>query len=70
MPETVFEMTLILIHGIAQKKKEKTDQQVIDFVYDNLDIKTDNIDIDRSHKIGRYDKVKKKATPIIVKFTR
>ena len=60
----------ILIHGIAENKEENTDQQAIDFIKDNLDIKIDEIDIDRSHKIGRYDKSKKKARLIIVKFAK
>ena len=60
----------VLIHGIAENKEENTDQQAIDFINDNLDIKIDKIDIDRSHRIGRYDKAKKKARPIIVKFAR
>ena len=51
----------ILIHGIAENKEENTDQEAIDFINDNLDIKIDQIDIDKS---------KKKARPIIVKFTR
>ena len=60
----------ILIHGIAENKEENTDQQAIDFINENLDIKIDEIDIDRSHRIGRYDKTKKKVRPIIVKFAR
>ena len=60
----------ILIHGIAENKEENTDQQAIDFINENLDIKIDEIDIDRSHRIGRYDKTKKKPRPIIVKFVR
>ena len=42
----------ILIHEIAENKEENTDQQVVDFINDNLDIKIDEIDIDRSHRIG------------------
>ena len=60
----------ILIHGIAENKEENTDQQAIDFINENLDIKIDEIDIDRFHRIGRYDKTKKLARPIIVKFPR
>ena len=60
----------ILIHGIAENKEENTDQQAIDFINENLDIKIDEIDIDRSHRIGHYDKTKKKARPIIIKFAR
>ena len=61
---------MILIHGIAENKESNTDQQALDFINDNLNIKIDKIDIDRSHKIGRYDKAKKKAKPITAKFAR
>ena len=60
----------VLIHGIAENKEENTDQQAIHFIHDNLDIKIDKIDIDRSHRIGRYNKAKKIGRPIIVKFAR
>ena len=60
----------LLIHGIAENEEENTDQQAIDFINDNLDIKIAEIDIDRSLRIGRYGKAKKKARPIIVKFVR
>ena len=59
-----------MIHVIAENKEENTDQQTIDLINDNLDIKIDNIDIDRSHRMGCYDKTKKKARPIIVKFAK
>ena len=55
----------ILIYGITENKDEDTDQQAMDFINDNLDIKIDQIDIDRSQRIGRYDKTKKKASLII-----
>ena len=54
----------ILIHGIAENKEENTDQQTIDFINENLDIKIDEIDIDRFDRIGRSDKTKKKARPV------
>ena len=60
----------VLTHGIAENKEESLDQQAIDFINENLDIKIDEIDIDKSHRIGRYDRRKKKARPIIVKFAR
>ena len=60
----------ILIHGITENKEENIDQQAIDFINENLNIKIDDIDIDRFHRIGRYDKTKTKARPIIVKFAR
>ena len=54
-----------MIHGITENKEENTEQQAIDFINDNLDIKIDKINIECG-----YDKVKKKARPIIVKFAR
>ena len=66
--EQYFKRNCILIHGIAENKEGNTDQQAIDFINDNLGIKLNKIDMDRSHRIGRYDKVKNKARPIIVKF--
>ena len=54
---------------MTENKEENTDQQAID-INDNLDIKIDDIDVDRSHKIQRYDKAKEKARSVIVKFAR
>ena len=68
--EQYFRQNCIMIHGIAGNKEENTDQKAIDFINDNLDIKIDEIDIDRSHRIGRYDNAKKKARPIIAKLAR
>ena len=68
--EQYFRQNCILIHGIADNKEENTGQQAIAFINENLDIKIDETDIDRSHRIGRYDETKKKARPIIVKFAR
>ena len=62
----------ILIQGLLKKRKthkeENTDQQAIDLTNDNLHIKINETDIDRSHRIGRCDKAKKKERPIIGKF--
>ena len=60
----------ILIHGIAENKEKNTDQQAIDFINDNLEIKINNTNFDRFQRIGCYDKAKKKARPIAVKFAR
>ena len=60
----------ILIRGITENKEGNTDQQAVDFINDNLDIKIDEIDIGRSYRIGHYDKANKKTRPIIVKFAR
>ena len=61
MSGTVFET-------IAKSKEENTDQKAIDFMNDGIDFKTDDSYIDRSHRVGLYDKTKKKAKPIAVKF--
>ena len=54
----------ILIHGTLENKEENTDQQAIDFINDNLDIRIGEIGIDRSHSIGRYEKARKEVRPI------
>ena len=59
-----------MIPEITKNKEENKDQQAIYFINENLDIKTDETDIDRSHRIGRYGKKKKKARSIIVKFPK
>ena len=56
--------------GSAENKEKDTYQQTIDLINDNLDIKIGDIDIDRSHRVGRYDKVNQKARSIIVTFSR
>ena len=38
----------ILIHMIARDNEENTNQQKTVFINDNLDIKIDNIDLDKS----------------------
>ena len=55
----------MLIHGIVENKEDNTDQQATNFINDNSDIKIDEIGIDRSLRIGSYDKGKKKARPVI-----
>ena len=68
--EQYYRRNYIVIHGIAENKEESTNQQAIDFINVILDIKIDEIDIDRSRRIRHYDKTKKNAIPIIVKFAR
>ena len=36
---------ILLIHGIAENKEKNTDQQAVDFIYDNLDIKINGIEL-------------------------
>ena len=59
-----------MTHGIAENKQGNANEQAIGFINYNLDIKIDKTDIDRSHRIGHYDKAKKKAWNTIVKFPR
>ena len=45
---------------IAENKEEKSDQLAVDFIIDNLDIKTDDINIDRYNARGKVFRVKQK----------
>ena len=45
---------------IAENKEEKIDQLAVDFIIDNLDIKTDDINIDRYNARGNVFRVKQK----------
>lgn len=42
----------------------------IDFIKDNIDIKINNIDIDKSQRIQCYDKAKKIERLNIIKFVK
>ena len=56
----------MVIYGIIENKEENTVQKATDFINDNLEIKIDNIDVDRSYWIGHYDKTKRKARAITI----
>ena len=46
-----------MIHGIAEKKEENVDKQVIDFINGNLDIEIDDIILkDRGKEVTRERK--------------
>ena len=45
---------------IAENKEEKIDQLAVDFIIDNLDIKMDDINIDRCNARGKVFRVKQK----------
>lgn len=60
----------LLVHGIEENNNENTDDLVVQFINEKLDLDVTENDIDRSHRIGRYDKNKKKVRPIIIKFAR
>ena len=59
------------LHGIPECKGEVTDDGAVKTIFENIN---DNIitvdDINRSHRIGKYDPQKKKPRPMIVKFAR
>ena len=61
----------ILLHGIPESKGEVTDDVAVKTICENMN---DNIitvdDINRSHRIGKYDRQKKNPRPVIVKFAR
>ena len=61
----------ILLHGIPECKGEVIDDAAVKKICQNIN---DNIttvdDIDRSHRIGKYDPLKKNSRPVIMKFAR
>ena len=60
----------MLIHGIEETDKEKTDQLVLDVINKDMDIHLPISAIERTHRIGTPKQKKKKSRPIIVKFVR
>lgn len=56
----------LIIHGIAEKDEERTDTLVRKLCSEKLDVKLEENDIDRSHRLGAK---KGKVRGIIVKFT-
>ena len=61
----------ILLHGIPEYNGEVTDDVAVKTICENIN---DNIvtadDIDRSHRNGKYETMKKNSRPVIVKFAR
>ena len=60
----------MLIHGIEETDKEKTDQLVLDVINKDMDIDLPISAIEPTHRIGTPKQKKKKSRPIIVKFVR
>ena len=67
----------LLIHGVEEERGEKTDDKVLEIVNKQLGTELTLVDIERSHRIGKFDSSSKKRTtrsnkkktrPIIVKF--
>ena len=59
----------ILLHGVKESENEDTDTVVTETLNELLLEKLTDIDIDRSHRIGRLKKGKQ-SRPIIIKFAR
>ena len=57
----------LLIHGIKEEENENTDDLVIQTIKEDLHEDITQLDLDRSHRIGKASPGK--ARPIIVKFT-
>ena len=58
----------LLIHGIDEEKNEDCEQRVRNLLENNLGIDPKNIEIERSHRLGKYQKEKKR--PIVTKFLK
>lgn len=58
----------LLIHGIDENKNEECEETVRNFLETKLGIDTKCVEIERSHRIGKYQKEKKR--PIVTKFLR
>ena len=59
----------ILLHGVKGSENEDTDTVVTETLNKLLQEKLTDIDVDRSHRIGRLKKGKQ-SRPIIIKFAR
>ena len=59
----------ILLHGVKENENEDTDTVETETLNELLQEKLTDIDIDRSHRIGRLKKGKQ-TRPIIIKFAR
>ena len=56
----------LVVSGIAEKRGEDTDEIIQTFAAEKLGIELEDMDIDRSHRLGK--KQVGKPRPIIVKF--
>ena len=60
----------MLIHELTETKTEDTDEMVLDVINSKLDFKMSQINIDRSHRLGKRKDPRQKPQTITVKFTR
>ena len=69
-PEQYSRRNCLLVHGIAEEKKEITDEVIINTINETLDLDITLRDLQRTHRIGKPKKAGGKTRPIIVKFVR
>ena len=60
----------LLLHGIPENKNEKTDDLCLATINEHLELAITEVDIERTHRIGKPRDVSQKSRPIIVKFVR
>ena len=60
----------LLIHGIAERNHDNTDDLALEIFREKLDIELTQRDLDRTHRIGKNDKRSNRPRPVIVKFIR
>ena len=58
----------LLLHGIKESRDENCEETVRNFIQNQLNIDTKDIEIERSHRIGRFQKDKQR--PIVSRFLR
>ena len=63
------ESSCILVHGVKESEHKDTDLIVTEALNELLQVKLTDVDIDRSHRIGKPKKGKP-SRPIIIKFAR
>ena len=59
----------LLLHGINENKDEDTDKMSLNTLNENLQLEVTELNIERSHRIGK-PKPNGKPRPIIIKFVR
>ena len=58
----------LLLHGVAEQKEEKCEDIIRQFAQQKLAINADTIEIERCHRIGKYQPGK--CRPIVTRFLR
>ena len=59
----------LLLHGVPESNRENTDEIVVNTIIDKMGEEIQDIDLDRTHRIGK-PKEDGKSRPIIIKFAR